>query len=158
MKKLPLPLLLALPVMAFAQQEVTADSIPATLEDVVVTADAQIETPKKVMLRPTGLEKKHSTNGYALLENMNLPDFIVNASAKSISTADGRDVRILVNGVEADPDELATLAASEIIRIDYQRNPGGRYVGSGAVMNFITVRYDYGGNVYLSGDECMARR
>ncbi len=150
--------MLALPVMAFAQQEVTADSIPATLEDVVVTADAQIETPKKVMLRPTGLEKKHSTNGYALLENMNLPDFIVNASAKSISTADGRDVRILVNGVEADPDELATLAASEIIRIDYQRNPGGRYVGSGAVMNFITVRYDYGGNVYLSADEGLARR
>ena len=57
-----------------------------------------------------------------------------------------------------DPDELATLAASEIVQIDYRRNPGGRYVGSGAVMNFITVQYDYGGNVYLSANEGLARQ
>lgn len=144
--------------MTFAQQEVSTDFISSTLKEVVVTADAQIETSGKVLLRPTKLEKKHSTNGYTLLENMNLPDFNVNASEKSITTVSGRDVRILVNGVEIDPDELATLAASEIVQIDYQRNPGGRYVGSGAVMNFITVQYDYGGNVYLSADEGLARQ
>lgn len=144
--------------MAYAQQDVSTDSISSTLDEVVVTADSQIETAKKVSLRPTKLEKKHSTNGYSLLENMNLPDFNVDASAKSISTAAGRDVRILVNGIEVDPDELATLAAAEITQIDYQRNPGGRYVGSGAVMNFITVQYDYGGNVYLSADEGLARQ
>ena len=158
MKKLLLPLLSALPFMTFAQQEVSTDFISSTLKEVVVTADAQIETSGKVLLRPTKLEKKHSTNGYTLLENMNLPDFNVNASEKSITTVSGRDVRILVNGVEIDPDELATLAASEIVQIDYQRNPGGRYVGSGAVMNFITVQYDYGGNVYLSADEGLARQ
>ncbi len=158
MKELLLHLLLALPFMVYAQQEVKTDSIATNLDEVVVTADAQIETAKKVILRPTKLEKRHSTNGYSLLENMNLPDFNVNASAKSISTIAGRDVIILVNGVEADPDELATLAASEIVQIDYQRNPGGRYVGSGAVMNFITVQYDYGGNVYLFADEGLARQ
>ena len=158
MKKLLLPLLLAMPFMAFAQHGVTTDSLSNTLDEVVVTADAQIETARKVILRPTKLEKKHSTNGYSLLENMNLPDFNVNASAKSISTLAGRDVRILVNGVEVAPDELATLAASEIVQIDFQRNPGGRYVGSGAVMNFITVQYDYGGNVYLSANEGLARQ
>lgn len=144
--------------MAYAQQEVTTDSISNTLDEVVVTADAQIETARKVILRPTKLEKKHSTNGYSLLENMNLPDFHVDASAKTISTLADRDVIILINGVEADPDELATLAASEIVQIDYRRNPGGRYVGSGAVMNFITVQYDYGGNVYLSANEGLARQ
>lgn len=144
--------------MTFAQQEVTTDTISGTLDEVVVTADAHIETAKKVILRPTKLEKKHSTNGYTLLENMNLPDFNVNASAKTISTVADRDVVILVNGVEVTPDELATLAASEIVQIDYQRNPGGRYVGSGAVMNFITVQYDYGGNVYLSAEEGLARQ
>ncbi|MCM1224501.1 MAG: hypothetical protein NC548_59645, partial [Lachnospiraceae bacterium] len=158
MKKLLLTLALLLPILAYAQQEVTTDSISNTLDEVVVTADAQIETAKKVILRPTKLEKKHSTNGYSLLENMNLPDFNVNASAKSISTLAGRDVRILVNGVEVDPDELATLAASEIVQIDYQRNPGGRYVGSGAVLNFVTLQYNYGGNVYLSADEGLARQ
>ncbi len=144
--------------MAYGHTELSTDSIPNTLNEVVITADSQVETAKKVILRPTKLDKRHSTNGYSLLENMNLPDFNVNASAKSISTISGRDVRILINGVEVDPDELATLAASDIVQIDYRRNPGGRYVGCGAVMNFITVQYDYGGNVYLSADEGMSRQ
>lgn len=152
MKKLHLLIICSLPFQTQAQTPTN------TLDEVVVTADAQIETSKKVILRPTRLEKKHSTNGYTLLENMNLPDFSVNASAKTISTSSGRDVIVLVNGVEADADELATLAASEIVEIDCQRNPGGKYVGCGAVMNFITVQYNYGGNVYLSADEGLARQ
>lgn len=134
------------------------DSLSTTLDEIVVTADSQIETPKKVILRPTKLEKKHSTNGYSLLENMNLPDFNVNTSAHSVFTSSGRSVTLLINGVEIQPDELATLAASEIVQIDYQRNPGGKYVGSGAVINFLTVEYDYGGNVYISADEGLARQ
>jgi hypothetical protein len=144
--------------MAYAVSDVDNDSVPTNLDELVVTADAQIETAKKVILRPSKLEKKHSTNGYALLENMNISDFNINASAKSIATVDGRDVRLLINGVDAQPEELATLSASEIVQIDYQRNPGGKYVGSGAVINFITVQYDYGGNVYLSADEGFARQ
>lgn len=158
MKKQLFTLLLALPVVAYAQQEVTTDPGSTTLDEVVVTADAQIETADKVIFRPSKLEKKHSTNGYSLLENMNLPDFNVDAQAKTISTTTGRNVIILVNGVEVQPDELATLAASEIVRIDCRRNPGGKYVGSGAVMNFLTVQYDYGGNVYVSADEGFARQ
>jgi hypothetical protein len=154
-------LTLALSLVAFlskAQECVDTDTVATALDEVVVTADSQVETAKKVIVRPTKLDKKHSTNGYALLENLNLPDFTVNASAKSIATNTGRDVTILINGVEAQPEELATLAASQIVQIDYQRNPGGRYVGSGAVMNFITAQYDYGGNVYVSEDVGYARR
>ena len=158
MKKFLLSLIMAVPFRAFAGPDVTADSIPVALDDVVVTADAQVETSKKVILYPTKLEKRHSTNGYALLANMNLPDFNVNPSEQTISTVTGRAVKILVNGIEVSPDELATLAASEIVRIDYQRNPGGRWVGSGAVINFITAQYDYGGNVYLSADQGLARQ
>lgn len=158
MKKFLFIVFIITALMAYAQQDINPDSISTSLDEVVVTADTQIETAQKFILRPTKLEKKHSTNGYELLENMNLPDFNVNASAKSVSTLAGRDVRILVNGVEVDSDELATLAASEIVRIDCQRNPGGRYVGSGAVMNFITAQYDYGGNVYLSAEEGFARQ
>lgn len=159
MKKLITTLLMVMPIMAYAQTEVKTDSITSTtLDEVIVTADSQIETAKKVILRPTKMWKKHSTNGYALLENMNLPDFTVSASDQTISTITGRNVVILINGVEVRADELATLPATEIIQIDYQRNPGGKYVGSGAVMNFITAQYDYGGNLYLSADEGIARQ
>jgi hypothetical protein len=161
MDRIKIYLTIVLSLVAFvskAQESVETDSVATALNEVVVTADSQIETAKKVIVRPTKLDKKHSTNGYALLENLNLPDFTVNASAKTIATNTGRDVTILINGVETQPEELATLATSQIVQIDYQRNPGGRYVGSGAVMNFITAQYDYGGNVYVSEDVGFARR
>lgn len=157
MKKLFTAIALLMPLLLHAGQEASPDSIAAELKEVVVTADAQIETSEKVILRPSALEKMHSTNGYALLENMNLPDFDVNAPEHTIATSTGRDVVILINGVEAQPDELATLAASDIVQIDCRRNPGGKYAGSGAVMNFITVQYDYGCNVYVSADQGLAR-
>lgn len=151
-------LLLCSPLAAFARQDIKPDSTLTNLDEVVVTADALSETAGKVILIPSRQEKRHSTNGYELLENMNLPDFSVNPSARSIATVSGGNVVILINGIEAGPDELATLAASQISRIDYRRNPGGKYVGSGAVMNFITLQYDYGGNIYLSADEGLARQ
>lgn len=157
MKKFVTIIIAAMHMCAYAQDAAPETSATA-LDDVEVTADRQTESSGKVTLRPSALEKDHSTNGYMLLANMNLPDFIVNGPEHTISTITGRDVRILINGVEAQPDELATLAASEITRIDYRRNPGGRYAGSGAVMNFITEQYDYGGNVYLSADEGLARK
>lgn len=143
---------------AYAQTEQSDTIQSQQLQEVVVTADSQIETGKKTILYPTKLDKKHSTNGYQLLANMNLPDFNVNPSEQTITTITGKDVKILVNGIEVSADELGTLAASEITQIDYQRNPGGRWVGSGAVINFITVQYDYGGNLYLSADEGLARQ
>lgn len=158
MKKLLITLFICSPAVTHAQPNVPTDSIASELKEIVVTADAQTETAKKVIIRPTEQDKKHSTNGYSLLENLNLPDFNVKATSQSISTITGRNVIILVNGVEVQSDELATLAASEITQIDYQRNPGGRYAGNGAVINFLTKRYDFGGNIYLSADEGLARQ
>ena len=143
----------ALPLLSIARPVEPSDSASVILDEVVVQGLSTIETAKKVILYPTSQDKKHSSNGYKLLANINLPDIAVDADAKTISMITGQSVQILINGVEAQADELSTLPASEILRIDYQRNPGGKYIGSGAVMNFITRQYDYGGNVYLSAEE-----
>lgn len=57
MKKLLLLIVITLlvPRMVSAQLNITTDSISTTLDEVVVTADTQIETAKKVILRPTKL-------------------------------------------------------------------------------------------------------
>ncbi len=158
MKKLLITLSFLLSLPAYARQHAETDSTATELKEVIVTADTKIETAKKVILRPSELEKRHSTNGYVLLQNMNLPDFNVDPSAQTITTPGGGNVAILVNGVETQPEELATLSASEIVQIEYRRNPGGKYVGCGVVINFITEQYDFGGNVYLSADEGLARQ
>ena len=48
-----------------------------TLPELVVNADGQIETADKVVLLPTNLEKKHSTNGFDLLNVMQTPELDV---------------------------------------------------------------------------------
>lgn len=143
-------------VCSLAQTE-QADSVDALqLQEVAIDGDEAIEAGKKTILYPTKLEKRHSSNGYQLLANMNLPELDVNAGKRQIVTIGGSSVVVLINGVEALADELATLPASDIVMIDYQRNPGGKYAGKGAVMNFITRQIESGGNAYLSADQGFA--
>lgn len=126
------------------------------LDEVVVTASPQIETATKAIWYPSKQEQRYSTNGYQLVDNMNIPDVVSSSHNQSISIVNGQSVQCLINGVEAQPDEVATLSAKDIVRIDFQRAPGGKYVGKGGVMNFITRQQEYGGNVYLSADEGFA--
>lgn len=141
---------------AKAQTEET-DSVDALhLQEVVIDGDASVETGKKTILYPTRLEKRHSSNGYQLLANMNLPELDVDANRRQILTIGGSTVVVLINGVEALNEELAVLPASEIVMIDYQRNPGGKYAGKSAVINFLTRSSDVGGNVYFSADQGFA--
>lgn len=145
-----------LPLGAMSQTE-QADTIAGeALQEVVIEGSDAIETGKKTILYPTKLEKRHSANGYQLLANMNLPELEVNAGKRQIATVAGGAVVVLIDGVEALADELATLPATDIAMIDYQRNPSGKYAGKGAVMNFITHRSDTGGNLYLSADQGLA--
>lgn len=123
------------------------------LEEVVVTSSPQIETAAKAIWFPSKQEQRYSTNAYQLVDNMNIPDIVSSSHNQSINVLSGQSVQCLINGIEAQPDEVSTLSAKDIVRIDFQRTPGGKYVGKGGVMNFITRQYDYGGNVYLSADE-----
>lgn len=126
------------------------------LNEVVVTASPQIETASKAIWYPSKQDQQYSTNGYQLVDNMNIPDIVSSNHNQSINVLSGQSVQCLINGIEAQPDEVATLSAKDIVRIEFQRTPGGRYVGKGGVMNFITRQYDYGGNVYVSADQGFA--
>ena len=126
------------------------------LNEVIVTASPQIETATKAIWYPSKQEQRYSTNGYQLVDNMNIPDVVSSSHNQTISIVNGQSVQCLINGIEAQPDEVATLSARDIVRIDFQRAPGGKYVGKGGVMNFITHQYDYGGNVYVSADQGFA--
>ena len=123
------------------------------LDEVVVTSSSKIETASKAIWFPSKQEQRYSTNGYQLVDNMNIPDIVSSSHNQSINVLGGQGVQCLINGIEVQPDEVASLSAKEIVRIDFQRNSGGKYVGKGGVINFITLQYDYGGNVYLSADE-----
>lgn len=133
------------------------DSIQSKeLQEVVVTADGQIEMANKTLLLPTQLEKKHSANGFNLLEVMQAPELEVSARTKSITTHSGGEVVICINGMEALPEDVASLNAKTIRSIEYVRTPSGKYAGKAGLVNFVTIKMNYGGNVYLSANEGLA--
>jgi len=118
------------------------------IDEVVVKAKKIKETTRKTLLFPTSIEKKHSFNVFQMIRNMNLTDLQVAVSEKKIYTIGKRETVILINGVEASPDELATLSSKEIEHIEYQLFPSGKYVGKGAVINVLVKQSDMGGHVY----------
>lgn len=142
---------------AFAQADDSNDSIRVeVLPEVVVTADGQIEMANKTLLMPTQLEKKHSANGFALLELMQTPDLQVSSSDRSITTNTGGEVVMCINGMEVLPEDVASLDGKYIRNVEFIRTPSGKYAGKAALINFVTVRLNYGGNVYLSAKEGLA--
>lgn len=126
------------------------------LPEVVVTADGQIEMSDKTLLIPTRLEKKHAANGFNLLYLMQTPDLEVSARTRSITTHSGGEVVLCINGMEALPEDVASLNAKNIRTIEYVRTPSGKYVGKAGLVNFVTIKMNYGGNVYLSANEGLA--
>ncbi len=136
----------------------TDSTQPQKLSEVVVTADGQIEMSNKTLLRPTQLEKKHSTNGFNLLYLMRTPELEVSARTRSITTHSGGEVVLCINGMEAQPEDVASLSAKNIRTIEYIRTPSGKYAGKAGLINFITVKMSYGGNVYLSANEGLPNK
>ncbi|MBR5061993.1 MAG: hypothetical protein IKX24_07605 [Prevotella sp.] len=133
------------------------DSIKTeTLPEVMVNADEQIEMADKTVLLPTSLERRHAANGFDLLGVMQPTEIEVSSRTRTITTHNGGEVALCINGMEALPEDIATLRAKNIRSIEYIRTPSGRYAGKAGLVNFITVKMDYGGNVYLSAREGFA--
>ncbi len=126
------------------------------LPEIVVTADGQIEMSNKTLLRPTQLEKKHSANGFNLLYLIQTPELDVSASTRSITTHNGGEVVLCINGMEVLPEDVASLSSKNIRTIEYIRTPSGKFAGKAGLVNFVTVKMNYGGNVYLSANEGFA--
>lgn len=64
---------LAFPLGVMAQQP--TDSVQTRqLDEVKVTAKTQVETPVASLFLPTKLQKKHSTNGFQLLDYSKSPN------------------------------------------------------------------------------------
>lgn len=72
-----------------------------------------------------------------------VPRIIYDPVNDKISSADGKSVKILVNGLNANEIELKTIRPDQIARIEHYDIPPARYADFGSVINIITkVRED----------------
>lgn len=135
------------PLLAQAQQEVKTDSVTTTLDEVVVTAEMvnRFSDHKDYVL--TRSEKQQFPTAIQAIQT--LPKILV--SDLTISSSDGKGVKILINGVPSSSADLASIPSDNISKIQYYSQPPIQYsnMGLGAVINVITKKQT-GGSLMLN--------
>lgn len=120
------------------------------LDEVMVTgSNVQNQSDRKVIF-PSEKQLKSATNGINLLSSMMLPRLLVNPVINSLSLSTQEELQLRINGVQVGTQEIMALQPADVIRIEYIETPGLRYGNAGAVLNYITRRYESGGALSLN--------
>ena len=130
--------------------EIRLDASSEMLNEVVVEGEKVVQKIDRRLVMPTSAQKKVATNGVSLLQHLQLPNLTVNAINKTITTNYGESVQLRINGVESTQEEVIAIRPEDVIRVEYHEQPGLRYGGSAAVVDYIVRKRESGGN--LSAD------
>ena len=127
--------------------EIRLKSASEMLDEVVVQGEKVVQKVDRQLVMPTEAQKKASTNGVSLLQHLQIPGLSVNAMEKSIATNYGESVQLRINGVEVTQAEVVAIRPEDVVRVEYHEQPGLRYGGAAAVIDYIVRRRESGGNV-----------
>jgi len=120
------------------------------LGEVVVEGDAVIQKVDRQILLPNKEQLGASSDGMSLLQNLQIPRIVVNPTDNTVKTLANQDVQLRINGIEASNSEVMAINPKDVIRIEYHDQPGVRYNGAAAVINYIVKHRDTGGNLMLN--------
>jgi len=120
------------------------------LGEVVVEGDAVIQKVDRQILLPNKEQLGASSDGMSLLQNLQIPRIVVNPTDNTVKTLANQDVQLRINGIEASNSEVMAINPKDVIRIEYHDQPGVRFNGAAAVINYIVRHRDTGGNLMLN--------
>ena len=120
------------------------------LGEVVVEGDAVIQKVDRQILLPNKEQLGASLDGMSLLQNLQIPRIVVNPTDNTVKTLANQDVQLRINGIEASHSEVMAINPKDVIRIEYHDQPGVRFNGAAAVINYIVRHRDTGGNLMLN--------
>ena len=158
MNKLFTLIFLIVPTIAFAQGKVP-DSLgnSVELQEVVVAAPTVIHKSDKDLYIPKTATVERSTSAFSLLQNMLIPGVTVNTVMETVTTQ-GQAVQLRINGREATIQQVKAILPENVKRIEFIDNPGLRYNGATAVVNFIVRNPDAGGALMLDAMQSLTAR
>ena len=117
-----------------------------TLKEVSVNADYVTEFPDKTVFIPTSRQKNASLSGDDLIIRMAIPRLKIG----QLKTQEGKDVEVFIDYLPADIEDLGAMRMKDIRKVEYYDFPSDpRFMGKPHVINFVMVKYEYGG--YLKG-------
>lgn len=127
--------------------EIILREATVTLDEVSVTANRTVHKIDRQITYPSPIVRESSSNALDVLYKSALPRVIVNPSEKTISLIGSETVKLRINGIDANVNEVAAIPAKEIIRIDYYDNPGVLFEGQ-ALIDILVKRRETGGYFY----------
>lgn len=119
------------------------------LTEVVVSAPKVIHKSDMDLYVPSRSAVEVSQNGLQLLGNLMIPALTVNDVMGTV-TSSGQSVQVRINGREATLQQVRELLPENIRRVEWIDNPGLKYNGAYAVVNFVVANPDLGGSLMLS--------
>lgn len=125
------------------------------LGEVVVEGDAAIQKVDRKVLLPNKEQRAASSDGVTLLNNLQIPRIVVNMSDNSVTTLSNESVQLRINGIEASTADVVAINPKDVIRIEYHDQPGVRYKGAAAVIDYIVKHRDTGGSLMLDANNCV---
>jgi len=135
--------------MAQDNDTVQVNASDLVLQEVTVEAKNVIQKVDKQVLLPNKEQRKASSNGISLLQNLQIPRIVVNPTDNTVKTLTNQDVQLRINGIEATNAEVMAIHPKDIVRIEFHDQPGVRYNGAAAVIDYIVRHRDTGGSLML---------
>ena len=120
------------------------------LGEVVVESKTVIQKVDRQILLPNKEQMAASSDGVSLLQNLQIPRIVINPVENTIKTLSDEAVQLRINGIEATSEEVMAINPKDVIRIEYHNQPGVRYNGAAAVIDYIVKHRDTGGSLMLN--------
>lgn len=144
------------PIDSICQDSLEYSISPLLLNEIVVAASPIIRKTDRQVIRPHKDIVRSSSNGIDLLRKLQLSQITVNPITNEVVLAGGGSVVLCINGVESTLAQISTISPEDIVKIEFHDNPGVRYPGASAVIDYIIVHHDSGGNLMFDAFAALA--
>ncbi len=124
------------------------------LKNVTVKPDTRYIDGDKSVFIPSKREKNAAHGGQSLLLSMAIPTIVVNPIDKSITDRTGQGVATFIDYLPATSQQISDLRPQDVLRVEVLDSPADpRFEGALHVINFIMVKYEYGGYTKINASE-----
>ena len=127
------------------------------LAGITVKSQTRIQKPDRMVFLPKREVVRTSTDGIDFLRKVRIPGVSINPLTGEISVSGGREVELRLNGVLVSNVELAGVQPSEIIRIEYNDNPGTGGAESRVIINYVVRKPGSGGYIGFDSFDAIGK-
>lgn len=118
------------------------------LQEIVVKAPHFTIEDDHIMCIPSTQQRKHAHTGYDVLNSIMIPGVMVDRQKREVTSPFGM-VSLYINGRLADAQEIQTLRAKDIQKVEYYDLPTGKFANDNASINFVMKNPTDGGYTQL---------